>query len=49
MLVFHFLEKMIADQIIEKLAGQEPAASVSKTLLKKNVFDKEALKKQNIR
>ena len=38
-----FLEKMLADQIIEKLAGKAPAASTSKTLLKKNVFDRQAL------
>lgn len=39
-----FLERILADQIVEKLDGQDPAASVSKTLLKKNVFDREALK-----
>jgi DNA-directed RNA polymerase subunit beta len=41
-----FLEKMLTDQIIEKLDGQKPGAGVSKTLLKKDVFDAEALRKK---
>jgi DNA-directed RNA polymerase subunit beta len=44
-----FLEKMLTDQIIEKLDGQKPGAGVSKTLLKKDVFDAEALRKKALK
>jgi len=44
----NFLEKMLVDQIIEKLDGQKPGAGVSKTLLKKDVFDAEVLKEKTL-
>ena len=43
-----FLEKMLGDQIIERLAGQAPASATSKTLLKKNLFDEEALRTKTL-
>lgn len=38
-----FLEKMVADQVVELLVSQKPAANVAKGLIKKTSFDKEAL------
>jgi DNA-directed RNA polymerase subunit beta len=43
-----FLQNMLADQIIEKLDGQHPGMGVSKSLLKKDVFDAHALRDKKL-
>lgn len=43
-----FLEKMLIDQIIEKLASQASGAHTSKVQLKKDVLDRESLQSKNL-
>lgn len=43
-----FLESMIADQVIENLIAQKPTSGVSKALIKKDAFDKDALKLKSL-
>ncbi len=43
-----FLEKMLIDQIIDKLSGQYAGTGVVKSLLKKDLFDAEALRAKTL-
>ncbi|MFC1842134.1 DNA-directed RNA polymerase subunit beta [Candidatus Dependentiae bacterium] len=40
----NFLGKMVANKIIDELAGKKPSGKVSASLLKRSVYDKEKLK-----
>jgi len=40
-----FLQEMVTEQFIKKIVDQEPAEKTAKTLVKKSVFDEQALRK----